>query len=511
MRSVTQPPYLNRRVTRASAVAAVTAALVMLLAVSSATAATTFVIRGGGYGHGVGMSQYGAYGYALHGKSYRWILGHYYRGTRLGTTDPNQTVRVLLATGSASFAGADRGGSTKLAPGTIYYVKALADGDLQIVTAAGKKVGHPAAAPLTVTGPGFLQVPALGTYRGSLQFTADGAGGVQTVNALGLDDYVRGVVASEMPSAWAPQALETQAVAARTYAITTSVDGNGFDLYDDTRSQVYGGVNSETPASNDAVSATAGQVVTYNGTPAVTYFFSSSGGHTESIQNVWPGATPEPWLRGVPDPYDGAGGNPYHSWGAQMSVGAAASKLGALVKGRLVGIEVTEHGVSPRILEAEVVGTKGASMVTGAELQRIFGLRTTFAAFTTITTVASAGELGGAVYPAPSHGTVTVQSDAGGGWHTVTTAPLGPQGTYTVVLPGSGRYRIRYAKLDGPAVAASQPTTTAIAAARGQLAAEQALTGALPSWVRDYAGPHVWPTARNRRAVRPLPLVLRAP
>ncbi len=422
----------------------------MLACAAQAHAASTFYVRGGGYGHGVGMSQYGAYGYALHGKSHAWILGHYYRRTRLGTTDPNQIVRVLLATGSASFAGADRGGSARLQPGTTYYVKALADGDLQMVTAAGKKVGHPAAAPLTVTGPGFLQVPALGTYRGSLQFSPDGAGGVQTVNALGLDDYVRGVVASEMPSTWAPQALEAQAVAARTYAITTSVGGNGFDLYDDTRSQMYGGVNAETPASNDAVSATAGQIVTYNGSPAVTYFFSSSGGYTESIQNVWPGATPEPWLRGVPDPYDGAGGDPYHSWGARMSVSAAATKLGSLVKGRLVGIEVTKHGVSPRILEAAVVGTRGQTKVTGTRLQQIFGLRTTFAAFTTITTAASAGELGGAIYPAPSNGTVTVQSDAGGGWHTVTTAPLGPRGTYTVVVPGAGRYRIRYGKLNGP-------------------------------------------------------------
>ena len=115
---------------------------------------------------------------------------------------------------------------------------------------------------------------------------------MQTVNAVGLDDYVRGVVAAEMPSSWAAAALEAQAVAARTYAITTDVGGNGYDLYPDTRSQMYGGVEAETPATDAAVAATGGQIVTYDGKPAVTYFFASSGGHTESIQNVWAGATP---------------------------------------------------------------------------------------------------------------------------------------------------------------------------------------------------------------------------
>ena len=82
--------------------------------------------------------------------------------------------------------------------------------------------------------------------------------------------------------------------------------------------------SAETPATDAAVAATSGQIVTYDGQPAVTYFFASSGGYTESIQNVWAGATPEPWLRGVPDPYDNAGGDPYHSWSPQMSLTAAA-------------------------------------------------------------------------------------------------------------------------------------------------------------------------------------------
>jgi stage II sporulation protein D len=289
-----------------------------------------------------------------------------------------------------------------------------------------------------------------GTYRGSLQFSLAG-GAVQSVNAVGLDDYVRGVVAAEMPSSWATAALEAQAVAARTYAITTTVGGTGYDLYSDTRSQMYGGVSAETASTDAAVAATSGQIVTYDGKPAVTYFFASSGGHTESIQNVWAGSTPEPWLRGVPDPYDNAGGDPYHSWSSQMSLTAAARTLGRLVKGSLVGVAVTRHGVSPRIIQAQVVGTRGTTTVSGTQLQSLFGLDTTWAAFTTITTTDPLGKVGGTVVPAPAGGSVTVQSQSAGAWHTVGQVPVSPSGAYSTQEP-SGRYRIVDGTVDGPAV-----------------------------------------------------------
>jgi stage II sporulation protein D len=122
-------------------------------------------------------------------------------------------------------------------------------------------------------------------------------------------------------------------------------------------------------------------VVTYGGTPVVTYFFASSGGETESIQNVWPGATPEPWLVGVPDPYDAAAGNPYHHWTMTFSMAAAGRRLGSLVHGQLLRIIVTRHGVSPRVITARVIGTRGVSTVTGGELAQAFGLLSTDARF----------------------------------------------------------------------------------------------------------------------------------
>ena len=117
LRSLTTPPYLTALSTRLTAArrgtwtlrglrALLTAAVLLTGFTAAARASSVFYVRGGGDGHGIGMSQYGAYGYALHGAGYQTILAHYYQGTALGTTDPRQTVRVLLTIGPASFSGA---------------------------------------------------------------------------------------------------------------------------------------------------------------------------------------------------------------------------------------------------------------------------------------------------------------------------------------------------------------------------------------------------------------------
>lgn len=468
------------------------ASAVLALALApTARAASTFYVTGGGNGHGVGMSQYGAMGYALHGKSYQFILAHYYQGTQLGNTNPEQIVKVLLQDGQASFSGATKAGRKNLNPSKTYTVQPLSGGDLAVVNPAGKRVGK-FAPPLKVTGPGPLNTDGLGPYRGALVFRPDGSGGVETINALGLDAYVRGVVASEMDSSWPQQALRAQAVAARTYAVTSDVDGSVYQLYSDTRSQAYGGVDAETAASNQAVVATRGQIVTYNGSPVITYFFSSSGGHTEDVQNVWTGDPPQPWLVGVPDPYDGAGGDPYHQFAEQFAIGSAAAKLSGLVRGSLIGIRVTKHGVSPRVITASVVGTKGSSTVSGSELASRFGLLSTYAAFTTINTYGATVSPSKAILRATGHDsdvpnitaetaagvsvfvrqlftgpasivygnvfqdakgtTVKVQQLVGRHWHAVRHIELRAGGGYSTQVPGSGTYRIVVDGLDGPSV-----------------------------------------------------------
>jgi stage II sporulation protein D len=454
----------------------------------AAAPASTLYITGGGDGHGIGMSQYGAYGYALHGWTYQQILAHYYTGTSLGKTNPEQTVRVLVGSGSAAFAGASSVGGKQVNPSLTYDVVPLANGQLKLVNqSSGKAVGK-FSAPLTAVGPGPLSVAGIGTYRGSLEFRPNGSGGVYTVNALGLDDYVQGVISAEMPSTWSAQALDAQAIAARTYAITTDVAGGFYNLYDDTRSQMYRGVAAETPSTDAAVAATAGQIVTYDGAPAVTYFFASSGGYTENIEDAWPGATADPWLRGVPDPYDGAGGDPYHHWTHQLSLTAAAKDLGKLVKGKLVGIKVVKTGASPRIMTAQVIGTGGTTTVTGSELEGAFGLLSTWAQFTTISSTAapapaaavakvvkpsgassdlaiiaqmksmfgqladSGQTLSGTILPAGRGAHVTVQVRESGRWRKAGVARLSRGGSYAVPVAIAGVYRVVYRGLAGPSV-----------------------------------------------------------
>jgi stage II sporulation protein D len=198
------------------------------------------------------------------------------------------------------------------------------------------------------------------------------------VRKLPLERYVRGVVAAEMPSGWPLAALEAQAVASRTYALTSHAGGSRFDVYSDTRSQVYLGVAAETASTNAAVAATAGQIVLYAGRPATTYFFASSGGMTESIQNAFLGSQPEPWLRGVADPYNKG---PSFNWKITMSFTVAAARLAGLVKGSFRGIAVLTRGVSPRIVSAETLGSRGVTPLSGPELAARLGLGSTWAYF----------------------------------------------------------------------------------------------------------------------------------
>jgi stage II sporulation protein D len=394
-------------------------------------------------------------------------------------------VRVLLGSGSAAFAGADQVGNKTLNPSLTYDVVPLANGQLKLVNQSSGKVVGKFSAPLTATGPGFLSVAGLGSYRGSLEFRPNGSGGVYTINALGLDDYVKGVIAAEMPSTWSSQALDAQAVAARTYAITTDVAGGFYNLYDDTRSQMYKGVSAETPATDAAVAATSGQIVTFDGAPAVTYFFASSGGYTENVEDAWPGATADPWLRGVPDPYDGAGGDPYHHWTRQLSLAAAGKDLGRLVKGKLLGIKVVKTGASPRIMTADVLGTGGSTTVTGSELEGAFGLLSTWAQFTTISSTAapapaaavakphaassdlaiiaqmktlfgqladSGQTLTGTIFPAGKGTHVTVQVREGAHWRKAAVARVSRGGSYAVRVTIAGVYRVVYRGLSGPSV-----------------------------------------------------------
>jgi len=350
-----------------------------------AAAKPAFFLAGHGWGHGVGLAQYGAYGYALHGWSYDDIVLHYYPGTTLGQA-PLKRVRVLLVAGArhvtvssaSAFTVKDAAGRThKLAAGRQELGPGL---KLKLVAAKTKPLPGP-----LVFSPGDDPL-ALGgqAYRGSLRIT--GGRSLRVVNTVGLEQYLWGVVPREMPDRWPAQALQAQAVVARTYALTHLAKGGDFDLYDDTRSQVYGGVAAESESAREAVDGSAGEVVLYNGELAQTFFYSSSGGRTADVQDVW-NSKPVPYLVSVPDPYDTL--SPYHDWGPlRFSAAALGRRLGA--RGRLLDVRISA-GSSGRVRSLTLVGSKGDRTVTGSWVRATLGLRSTWFTFGALSLTPPAG------------------------------------------------------------------------------------------------------------------------
>jgi stage II sporulation protein D len=237
---------------------------------------------------------------------------------------------------------------------------------------------------MSAAGSPAVNVVGKGAYRGALEVRSSSVpGSVNAINAVDLEDYVRGVVSKESPASWPPEALKAQAVAARSYAISTAIRGNGFDVYDDTRSQIYGGVVAETAKTDQAVSATHLQVVLYRGQVAQTFFFSTSGGHTENneFSSLGFGQPTVPYLRGVDDPYEADAGSPYEHWKRRFSLGRMNSALSGLVRGKLKNIVVTQRGTSPRIVHANLIGSGGTTTVNGPQLRNALVLPDTWAFF----------------------------------------------------------------------------------------------------------------------------------
>jgi len=450
-----------------------------------ADAATKNMIRGRGWGHGIGMSQYGAYGLAQHGQDYRQILAHYYTGTELSKAGTS-TIRVLLQQGRQKvfFTGATTIPGHDLDPSKTYYVRKAGLSSYELRTSGGKKI-ETYSGPVSVTsdlGTVELVGRALnglsnGHYRGAIEIQEATFGGLVAVNAANLDDYVQGVVPGEMPSGWLPEALKAQAVAARSYALATDAGGTLFDQYPDTRSQVYRGADSEVASTNAAVQATSLQVLRYNGEIATTYFFSTSGGKTEDVQNVFYGAAAKPYLVAVDDPYDKI--SPHHTWRLTYSAKQIQARLGGLVKGRYRGIKIVQRGESPRIVKADIVGSKGKTRVTGATLKGRLGLDDTWASFARTTTKSSGrvarlgpgAEAGasfldrlrkaiaggptrvyGTISPRPARRLIALERQGPHGWKKVRRIRTTRRGGYSALVYKPGLYRVRANGFAGPVV-----------------------------------------------------------
>ena len=370
---------MSKVIKRFSARTLLLGVLLTLVYPLAAQASVSWVVHGRGFGHGVGMSAYGAYGYAEHGKSYQFILGHYYTGTNLGTIEKARVVRVLLdiSPGDVEFSAATSACGQVLDPRRSY--EAHRNGNAVLLRSSGGKRLAGCGRRLRAAGRGKITIAGHGTYRGALETvpTESDAGSLNIVNALALEQYVKGVMPNEVPPSWPTEELKAQAVAVRSIALTGDVGGNGFDLYSDTRSQVYKGLESEYTSTNEAADATRGQVLMYEGQVAQTLFSACSGGKTESIKNVF--GTAIPYLVGVPDPYDYY--CPLHKWTLDFTGPEISSRLGAYLQGKLKQVVITKTGVSPRIISAKLVGTGGTSTVTGSELSLALGGHDTWMTF----------------------------------------------------------------------------------------------------------------------------------
>lgn len=385
--------------------------VLMFAATPPAFAETYFTFMSRGFGHGLGMSQYGAKGMAEAGIGYEAILRYYYgsQGTDAKTkvtsfpSEPSRDVLLDHAAGSgdAAFTKA----TWTLRPGTVGSALGVYASSGTTTTADGWSTFTAEGDQIRWTQPGGRQFLYSGTiaiwgvsgsprltqvkegtgqysheyvrFRGELRLTAQD-GKLKLVNRLAMSEYLYGVVPRESPASWHMEALKAQAVAARNY----SWRATRAELYTDTRDQVYGGHSRgldrtavemhENSRTNAAVDQTLGKCVTYDGELVTTYFMSTSGGYTENNENVW-GGTALPHLRGVPDPYEVYSGASRHSWAtATYTAAEVRTKLlqagmdASVLPNPIASMRVTARGVSGRPMTVEFTSLTGVkTTVTG--------------------------------------------------------------------------------------------------------------------------------------------------
>ena len=394
---------------------------------AGALAGPVFVLDGGGWGHGVGLSQWGAEGAARAGWSYKRILGHYYPHTRIEVVRP-RPVRVLLAEDRAKVAiGSARPFLLVDARGRRVHVKARTLRFGPRLQLGGRPLAPPVrvvagAAPLALDGTG---------YRGELALKVRD-GRLLVVNTVPLDRYLRGVVPYEMPVGWHAAAYEAQAVVARSYALATLNPGADFDLYADTRSQVYGGIPAERRETSLALGATANRVLTYRGRVIVAYYSSSSGGRTAAVQTAFAGQDPEPYLVPVADPFDAI--SPYHRWQVVLRPRGLSKRFHWDVR----DLRVERDGAG-RVTRVLLVGPRRTRAIPAVRFRRALGLRSTFFSLRVLSlqappraTYGQPLALGGFLRNA--RGVVLQERVAGGGWRDVRRVRAGSDGRFRALL-----------------------------------------------------------------------------
>jgi SpoIID/LytB domain protein len=352
---------------------------------------STVTIVTSGWGHGIGMSQYGAYGMAKAGKKFGEILDFYYPGTSQDTISTSSTLDVWISADNdnilhfypaSGLQVRDTTGKTKVLPTGSKYklwrIKRVSGKRVMYYkNASGKWVKYSTGLNAkkwwyvtTKAGTVKIQLPggSTRTYRGEMIYKLYNGGAI-TMNRVKMEDYLRSVVPSEMPASWSSEAVKAQAVAARSYAarykqnVATS---KPYDICDTTSCQAYYGTSKEYSASDSAVKATAGIILKYKDTIAYTMFSSSNGG--------WSAKGDYPYLTAHEDPYDDDMLNQYRL----VTLTASAIQKKYTTIGTFKSFTFKRDGNGPwggRITEVKITGSKGSKTVTGSSFKSTFGLR----------------------------------------------------------------------------------------------------------------------------------------
>ena len=206
-------------------------------------------------------------------------------------------------------------------------------------------------------------------YKGSLVIEKN-SNGLNLINKVDVEEYLKGVLKSEMHPTWPKEALKAQAVLARTYTLAGKRHGS-YDLCGETHCQVYRGTAGESPNITQAVNETKGQILTYGGAAAQTFFFSDSGGMTTSSEAVWGGAIP--YLKPKADPVPS--GSPNKTWQTQLTMAQIGSKLNAAGAGvgTLKSLRPYKRDKSGRIEQIELKGSAGTKIISGDKFRNAVG------------------------------------------------------------------------------------------------------------------------------------------
>jgi SpoIID/LytB domain protein len=316
---------------------------------------------GHGWGHGVGLGQWGAKGMALAGLSYRFIDQHFYTGATWANLDTGNTpIHVAVLWGTATYRVVPSGPAQLIAGGRVTGLTPGQTVSLALSGGLQKIVPTSADTRMTVYGP----AGRYHAYRGTVVAQPSG-GFLYIINVLPIEDYLRGL--GEVPSSWPLEAIKAQIVAARCYALTHMGSTGLYDVDDTTQFQVYRGIDSESGSQNAAVDQTAGQVLMYGGRVIEAFFSASDGGHTANVSDVFGGSLATyPYLQGVLDPWDVVA--PRHTWYTAIYTYAALEPVyfgsaDVAAYGHLKGFDLRDRDASDRLNTVGLIGSRGVKRI----------------------------------------------------------------------------------------------------------------------------------------------------